>query len=520
MQIVRGALQRGERRSVSHPAVRTMRHLHFAFFILHVVFIGCARPRPVTPQPGPPQAVDPVQQLRTDIDAALNQPGHLHGTWGVVIESLARNDRLYERNPQTLLVPGSTMKLVTVAVASETATWEYTFETRLLTAGSIDDGVLKGDLVLVGGGDPSLLGRPVSDTIAPWVDALKARGITRVTGRVIGDDDAVEEPRPGFAWSWEDMGFAYGALPGALNFAENVVDVTVTPGNAEGLPATIEVPPHARGLEVVNRITTIAAGTPTNLWPEIRPGDVALTIYGTIGQGAAPAVVSAAAGNPTLWVARALRNALLEAGIDVEGEAADIDDLPVKPARDGLVLHEHRSPPLSEVAKPLLKESINLYAEAVLRLATGPEGPRTTDPALDAVRLRLQAWGIPPDGIQIVDGSGLSRRDVIAPETLVTVLRRFYDPSKQSPWMQALAVAGRDGTLERRMKGTPGEGNALAKSGSMSNIRTLAGYVWSADGEPLVYAVMANNFEGSAANVVATIDKVIVRLASFSRTPR
>jgi serine-type D-Ala-D-Ala carboxypeptidase/endopeptidase (penicillin-binding protein 4) len=156
----------------------------------------------------------------------------------------------------------------------------------------------------------------------------------------------------------------------------------------------------------------------------------------------------------------------------------------------------------------------------VLRLATGPEGPRTTDPALDAVRLRLQAWGIPPEGIQIVDGSGLSRRDVIAPETLVTVLRRFYDPSKQSPWMQALAVAGRDGTLERRMKGTPGEGNALAKSGSMSNIRTLAGYVWSADGEPLVYAVMANNFEGSAANVVATIDKVIVRLASFSRTPR
>jgi D-alanyl-D-alanine carboxypeptidase/D-alanyl-D-alanine-endopeptidase (penicillin-binding protein 4) len=314
------------------------------------------------------------------------------------------------------------------------------------------------------------------------------------------------------------MGFTYGALPGALNLAENAVEITVTPGNAQGLPTVVNLPPHARGLPIVNRTTTAAPGTGTNLWPELRPGEPSLTINGTIAAGAAPAVVLAAAGNPTLWVANALRNALLDAGIDVEGTAVDVDDAPAKPLGEpATVLYTHHSPPLAEIAKPLIKDSINLYAEAVMRLATGLAGLRTTDTGLDAVRLRLEGWGVPKEEIQIVDGSGLSRRDVIAPETLVAILRRFYDASKQSPWMQTLAVAGRDGSLENRMKGTAAEGNAMAKTGSMSNIRTIAGYVTTADGEPLVYAIMANNFEGRASDVTATIDNVLVRLAVFRR---
>jgi D-alanyl-D-alanine carboxypeptidase/D-alanyl-D-alanine-endopeptidase (penicillin-binding protein 4) len=165
-----------------------------------------------------------------------------------------------------------------------------------------------------------------------------------------------------------------------------------------------------------------------------------------------------------------------------------------------------------------MKESINLHAEAVLWLAGGPGGPRTTDAALDAARLRLESWGIPKDGIQIVDGSGLSRRDVLAADTLVTILRRFYDPAGASPWMQTFPIAGRDGSLAQRMKGTAAEGNAIAKTGSMSNIRTLAGYVKTADGEPLAFAILANNFEGAGSGVTATIDAVVARLAAFRRS--
>jgi D-alanyl-D-alanine carboxypeptidase/D-alanyl-D-alanine-endopeptidase (penicillin-binding protein 4) len=486
-----------------------------ALAIATALSAGCAKPRPAIPGPPPP---NPVAQLRSDFNALIDQPGHQRGTWGVAVHSLARNERLFEQNPRTLLVPASTMKLVSLAAAAEAVGWDYVFETKLLASGPVMDGVLKGDLVIVGSGDPSVLGRPLSDAFGPWIDALRARGITRIEGRVVADDDALEEPKPGFAWSWEDLGYTYGAIPGALNLAENKLDILVSPATLDGLPVTIELPADARDLPVMNAARTGPAGTRTTLWPEFRPGEPSLTLNGTIAIGEKPIVISVAAGNPTEWFARVVRNRVLAAGIDVAGQAVDVDDLSLRPGWTGAtVLHAHRSPRLAEIAKPLLKDSINLYAEAVLRLAAGPSALRTTDAGLDAVRARLESWGVPKESIQIVDGSGLSRRNVVAPETLLAVLQRFYDESGASPFMQAQAVAGRDGTLASRMKGTPAEGNAVGKTGSMSNVRTLAGYVKTADGEPLAFAMMANNFEGPAPAVTATIDRLVARLASFSR---
>jgi D-alanyl-D-alanine carboxypeptidase/D-alanyl-D-alanine-endopeptidase (penicillin-binding protein 4) len=481
---------------------------------------GCAKAPPATPAAAgaPVPVVDPVIQLRQDLDTLVDRAGHLYGTWGILVQSLTANERVYERNRRTLMVPASTMKLVTVAAASEAVGWDYRFETRIFATGAIADGALRGDLLIVGNGDPSLMGPPDNARTAPWVEVLRDKGITRIEGRVIGDDDDVEEPKPGFAWSWEDMGYAYGAMPGALNLGENATIFSVTPGNATGLPTIVDISPSAPPLPIVNRTTTAPPEAPRTVWPEYRPGDIGLSIHGTLPAGTAAVNVVAAVGNPTLWFARVVRHNLLNAGIDVTGPAVDADDLAVKPHREtAALLHTHTSAPLSEVAKPLLKDSINLYAEAVLRLATGSEGVRTTDAALDAARLRLEGWGIAKEGIQIVDGSGLSRRDVVTADTLVAILQRFHDPSGASPWMQAFPVAGRDGSLENRMKGTPAENNAIAKTGSMSNIRSLAGYVTTGDGEPLAFAIIANNFEGPGPGVTATIDALVARLASFTR---
>jgi D-alanyl-D-alanine carboxypeptidase/D-alanyl-D-alanine-endopeptidase (penicillin-binding protein 4) len=488
----------------------------FLFPLALVLLSGCARSRPqVAAAPLPP---NPLQQLQSTIDTLIDQPGHQRGLWGIVVQSLARNDRLYERNPRALFVPASTMKLVTTAIASEAVGWDYRFETRLLASGSIGGGVLHGDLVIIGSGDPSTLGRAGDDPFPAWIEALRSRGITRIEGRVIADDDALEEPRPGYIWSWDDLGFAYGAIPGALNLAENTIQLVVSPASIEGLPPIVEAPANARDFIVMNRAVTAAANTPETLWPEFPPGEANLTLNGTIPIGSKPVVVSAAAGNPTQWFARSFRNRMLAAGIDVTGAAVDVDDLPVKPGwADAVELHVHRSKPLSEIAKPLVKDSINLYAEAALHLATGRDGARTTGMALDAARQRLETWGIPKEGIQIVDGSGLSRRDVIAPETLLVVLQRFHDATGASPFMQTLAIAGVDGSLAARMKGTAAEGNAVGKTGSMSNIRTFAGYVKTADGEPLAFAIMANNFDGPGSGVTATIDRIVVTLATFSR---
>ncbi len=223
-------------------------------------------------------------------------------------------------------------------------------------------------------------------------------------------------------------------------------------------------------------------------------------------------------GNPTLWFASVLRNRLQSQGIEVTGDAWDIDDVTPAPDRSNAqVIYAHRSRPLRDVVQPLLKDSINLYAEAVMRLNAPAGQLPTNDAALAGFVRRLTAWGVPTNAQQIVDGSGLSRRDTVAAETMFTVLRQMHDPTGTSPFITALPTAGVDGSLSERMRNTPAAGNVRAKTGTMSNIRSLAGYVRTRDGEALAFVAMVNNFEGPGAAANQALDSIAVRLASFSR---
>lgn len=435
------------------------------------------------------------------------------------MHSLSRDERLFELNARSLLVPASAAKMVSAATAAEAVGWDYRFETTLRGTGPVVDGTLRGDLLVVGSGDPSIGGRG-GDDLSVLVDGLKARGITRIDGRVIGDDDAVEEPRPQLAWAWDDLGYTTGAIFGALNLAENRMGVTIWPARFEGGPTTLEVEPQAASRPLANRTVTGPAGSIQLMWPEQRPGETFLTVAGSIPAGAAPARLAVSTGNPTFWFASVLRTSLQRAGIDVTGEAFDIDDVMPKPdATAAAALFAYRSQPLSALVQPLLKESINLYGEAAMRL-NAPRGAfPTNDAALDGLRARLASWGIAPEMQQLVDGSGLSRRDVIAPEALLIVLRRMHDAGADSPLVAGLPVAGVDGSLASRMMGTAAQGNVRAKTGTMSNIRTLAGYVTTREGEPLAFVIMVNNFEGSGAAALQAIDAIAVKLAEFRRQP-
>jgi D-alanyl-D-alanine carboxypeptidase/D-alanyl-D-alanine-endopeptidase (penicillin-binding protein 4) len=194
-----------------------------------------------------------------------------------------------------------------------------------------------------------------------------------------------------------------------------------------------------------------------------------------------------------------------------------VDDVMPRPdLAASTVLYTCRSAPLAAIVQPLLKESINLYAEAVMRLNVPPGSFPTNDAALEGLHTRLTAWGIPADAQQLVDGSGLSRRDVISAEALLTVLRRMH-AANGSPFVSGLPIAGTDGSLEGRMVRTAAQGNLRAKTGTMSNIRSLAGYVTTRDGEPLAFVIMVNNFEGPGADAIRAIDAIAVKLAEFSR---
>ena len=473
---------------------------------------GCARGRPAAPP-----ALESVQQLLQNVGDAVRAQGVQRAIWGVAVRSLEREEPVLELNADALLVPASLAKLVTLGAAVEAVGWDYAFDTTLTATGTVLDGVLDGDLVARGTGDPTIEGPGGSD-LSGWIEAVRATGITRVSGRIVGNDDGAEEPLPPFAWAWDDLGYPYGALPGALNLSENAVQITLAPGLRAGTPAALTLATGAQELPITSDVTTGPPDSMATLRPILQPGGRGLRILGTLPVRSQPVAFSVSVGNPTLWFATMLRQRLLEAGIVVDGDPVDIDNLAEGLAPGPVtVLHAHRSPPLSAIAGPMMKDSLNLYAETVLWLSTGPTGPRVTGHALDTIRERLATWGIAVGDHQMVDGSGLSRRNTLTARALVTVLDRFYDPEGASPWMQALPVAGRDGTLRSRLTGTPAENNLAAKTGSMSNIRSLAGYVRTRDGEPLAFAIIVNNFEGSGRAAEAAIDRIAALLASFSR---
>lgn len=458
-----------------------------------------------------------VRQLGPEILRQTDAPGVSRGTWGIVVRSLETGETLFAHNPRTLLVPASVAKLLTLAVAADTVGWDFRFETTLRTMGSVTNGVLTGDLFVVGSGDPSIGGRG-GEGFVSWIGALRREGITKIAGRIIGDDDALDDPRPGAMWAWDDLGYTSGVLFGALNYADNRLRVTIAPGDAVGRPTTLGVDDIAADRPLGNRSTTGPPRSRAFVWPEQIPGEAVLTIAGALPVDGRPTQLYVSAGNPTRWFAGVFRRELQRAGIPVDGAAYDIDELDPKPVTAGArILYAHRSETLAVLAQPTIKESLNLHSEAMLRATAALTGGRTNDDALAVVRARLGALGIDPEGVQVVDGSGLSRRDGIAAEALVALLARNYDPSMTSPWMTSLPIAGRDGSLEGRLKNTRAENNLRAKTGTMSNIRSLAGYVRTRDDEPLGFAIMVNNFEGTGQQAQSAVDAIAERLANLSR---
>jgi serine-type D-Ala-D-Ala carboxypeptidase/endopeptidase (penicillin-binding protein 4) len=438
------------------------------------------------------------------------------GYWGVLVKSLKSGETVYALNARKLMMPASNMKIVTLAASADRLGWDYTYTTRFVIVGRVEDGVLDGDVLAVGTGDPSFgtgdgsAGRAF-DACA---ERLHAMGVRTILGRVIGDDNAFDDEGLGFGWSWDDLPDDYAAAVSALQFNENTVRVTVTPGPAAGDVAAVTVDLPDSGLTIDNQLRTTTGDSTASIEARRLPGSPRLELRGSIPIRTAPATRVVSVDNPTLFLAKALRNGLIARGIDVRGGAVDIDDLPEGPLRDQAVeLATHRSPPLSTLAVRLMKASQNLYAETLLKTIGAAGGTPTGLAGRMLAQSALQGWGVPPEWLILRDGSGLSRYDYVTPETLVTILAHVAaDDRLRGPFETALPVAGRDGTLATRMKGTLAEGNVRAKTGSMANVRALSGFATTTAGEPLAFSIIANNFDAAPSIIADAVDAIVVRL--------
>ncbi len=499
-----------------------------------LIVTGCAtRPAaPVNAPPSPPASIAattpaPVPPapaaLRTDtlrgvVEGVLAAPTFEHANVAFVVRSLATGETLYSRNGRTWLVPASTMKILTAVAAAERLGWGFRFETRLVATGPIVNGVVDGDLIVVGTGDPTINRRHPRriDTFDVWARALEAIGIQRINGHVIGDDSHVEAPGWGIGWAWDDLVEDYGAAVSALQYHENVVTITMGPGITPGAPPVVYMSPSNHGLLVDVRAATSAEGTTPELAVARLPGTRILEARGRAPWGSAPVSTSVAVDNPTLFFTGELRQALLRHGIAVDGTAVDIDQESDR-ARwpEGTTLLVDQSAPLSEIAAQMLSWSINLYAESLV-IALDREEPASIGRGVMRLRETLDALGVPSDGYLTRDGSGLSRNDYLSADALVATLEAAWRrPYLREQLSAVLPATGIPGTLEHRLAGTPATGRVHAKTGSMSNVRSLAGLVETAAGEPLVFAFLTNGFHGRGSDIDARVDELLLALVAL-----
>jgi len=491
--------------------------------------LAAAVPRPATPSPTttPPAAPatpasTPVEQIRSELHTLFAAPLFDRMLWGIEIQSLATGEILYQLNPAKLVMPASNMKIVTLAAAAERLGWDYTYETKLVANGPIEHGVLKGDLVIVGSGDPTINGRTGAPTAVfeDWAARLREAGITAIDGPIVADDRAFDDESLGAGWSWDYLVYGYAAPVTAIQYNENVAEVVVRPGTAVGLRAAVSIRPDGSDLSVENHVTTAAPGGRPTIELRRMAGSDRLDVSGAVPLDAPETTRTVAVDNPARFFAQAFRSVIVESGIRVRDGAAAVRSLDTVPDLSvSTTLVSRRSAPLAEIAKVLMKVSQNLYAETLLKTLGLQAGAGTVEAGEKVVQEVLEAWGVEPGSYVTVDGSGLSRYNYVTAEMLVRILRHIYnDPRHRGPFIDALPTGGVEGgTLARRFRGTRAAGNVHAKTGSIANVRALSGFMETADGEPLVFSIIANNSTLPQATIDATTDLAIERLANFTR---
>jgi D-alanyl-D-alanine carboxypeptidase/D-alanyl-D-alanine-endopeptidase (penicillin-binding protein 4) len=464
-----------------------------------------------------------VAVLAAEVDSALADPAFARASWGVVVQSLDNGQVLYRRNAERLFLPASNLKLLTAAAALARLGADFRYRTVVLARGARRADTLAGDLVVAGRGDPTLVldtARGAPDPLAslrPWADSLKTCGVRVILGRVTGDATLFTGSPLGPGWAWDDLDADYSAPVGALQFNESVAYLLAVPGQVPGEPVRLSLLPRSAPLRVFGTATTAPrdSGAAALSWSRA-PFTDSVSISGHLPVGHDTVRVPVSVPDPTRYFETSLTEALAGGGVAVIGESAAV--APSAPVSAPDTLFVWSSPPLSAVLPLFLKPSQNQIGETLLRtLGAEITGVGSMDSGRAVVGRVLSDFGVPTDAYVLADGSGLSRYDYVAPEAIARVLAAMYARPDFQTLYDALPIAGVDGTLATRLVGTAAAGNARAKTGSLAGVRALSGYVETADGEHLLFVLLANNFTAPQRVVDAAQDQIVERLANFRR---
>jgi D-alanyl-D-alanine carboxypeptidase/D-alanyl-D-alanine-endopeptidase (penicillin-binding protein 4) len=464
--------------------------------------------------------------LRATLDSVTAARGFRNAHWGILIVDPVAAETLYSRNAGKLFMPASNMKIATGATALALLGPDYRYRSSVVARGAVRDGTLEGDLAVVGRGDPTVSDQMRGDAMQPLrdlADSVLARGVRRVRGRVVAAGDAFPDAPLGFGWAWDDLDFPYGAGVDELMFNEGFSRLVVRAGERVGETPAVTTAPARTYPRVRVTAVTVAPPPPTlpdapidSTRPKPRLAFAADTVRGSVvvsGEIIAgdTAVLEVAHRDPVSAYLAAFVEALRERGVAVDSVAGG-SAVDGAAAADTLAVMV--SPPLSEILPALEKPSQNQIAEALLKtLGLERASAGTADSGRRVMERQLIEWGADSAGFAVRDGSGLSRHNYLTPETIVRVLDAMRRHPSFRVFYDALPVAGVDGTIRNRMKGTPAEGNVRAKTGTLDKARALSGYVTTADGRQLLFSFLANNYTVPTRDVDGAVDAIVARLA-------
>ena len=492
-------------------------------------------------KPKPPKERPDAAAFRARVEATLAKERMDKGHWGVLVVDAASGETLYALNAQQYFTPASNTKLYTTILALATLGPDFRFRTTVETYGRIDaHGRLVGDLVLVGRGDPDLTNRklpytkeedregPPEKILIELADAVVARGVKQMEGDVIGDDSYFPYERYPWGWAIADMTWGYGAPVSALSVNDNVLSIEVRPGERESDPAWFSVEPWAEYYQFVNEIRTGPAGSEQRISIAREPGSRRIVLRGSIPvdrPADRPAGLTVAVEEPAEYWAAVFKRLLEARGVRVYGASRAVHgappttETPEKPVKQEAVresmtvLAEHTSAPLTDAIRVVNKISQNLHAELLLRaVAKEKTGDGSLNAGLRYENEFLKSIGMPGREVDLNDGSGLARVNLVTPRATVLLLQW----AAQQPWYElfspTLPIMGEDGTLTNRLKNTFAAGRIHAKTGTLSNTNAVSGYATSVHGTKLIFSLYGNAHSLGGRDASAVLDAICAGL--------
>ena len=471
---------------------------------------GAAAQSPPARRPASGPRPAPTPSLSERLTALLDEAPFDRALWGVAVAD-ARGRIVFERNGNRLFVPASNTKLVVTAVATLLLppTWRY--HTSVYASGPLEDSILRGDLVLYGRGDPTL------DTAAlgELADTLRARGLTRVAGDLVGDASYFDSVPHHFSWENYDLNWEDAPPVGALGFDANVVALSVSPG-AIGGPPTLAFQPDFGLAGLVNRARTVPVDSPRTIDFFRVPGTDTVRAEGTLPVDDRPYTANFAVADGARYAATAFLRVLASRGITVSGSPrAAYDSLSTAAARHLPPLAEHRSHALADIIEPILESSQNWYAEMLLKtLGREIAGSGSWEAGIAVERrVLIDSMRIDSTMFDLADASGLSHHDLVAPRAFVALLAYMRAHPRGQAFRDALPRPGRQGTLRFRFREGAAAHRVRAKTGSIGNVNTLSGYLDRADGSTWIFSIQLNHHTARSREAIRRIDDIVAALA-------